>query len=124
MKIKVLATGDTMQVAPHPLLKVLELSKIIEFVSEVPEPRPRGSAVWTVAFTATSFENYLHAACSACGQSSRIFNPTERASFAHCGKVERVPADVYQEYDDRLKNPESASVTASRRNTSGTVSYI
>jgi hypothetical protein len=114
-----------MQQAPSADLKRAEMLGDVEILPEPKdEPRPRGTAVWTVAFTATSFENYLHAACSACGQSSRIFNPTERASFAHCGKVERVPADVYQAYDDRLKNPESASVTASRRNTSGTVSYI
>lgn len=117
-------TGEIMQQAPSADLKRSEMLGDIEILPEPkPEPRPRGSATWKIAFSA-SLENYFYASCSACGQSSRLFNPSARASFAHCGKVEIVPDDVYRDYKDRLEKPESEEVAALRRNTTGTVHFV
>jgi hypothetical protein len=99
MKIKIVATGDHVHLERQPIVDALVKAGIFEYASATtPAPRPPCNVTWAITFSEFSLEHYALASCDVCGDKFPIFNPTERAAFAHGGKVNVIPAEMFAEY--------------------------
>jgi hypothetical protein len=108
MKVKILKSGEVLDVERHELYRIFEKCGLIEILPLAETSRKPANVTWSV--NDGSGEQRIvriEARCSGCHSSTAIFSHPERAKFYHCA-WDKVPQDVIAKFE-ALKNQNAAA---------------
>ena|ERR1700677_4015775 len=102
MKVRFKNTGNVVDfVAADWLFGFIEAGLVEEVKDAVRKPNRSNVAQWVVQGSGKSARIHVH--CDACRQSSTWYEATDAIKLEHCHKVEKVPSEILEKYQ-QLRN--------------------
>jgi hypothetical protein len=94
MKIRLLANGTVETVQHSETYRILEKLGLVQVLPQDEPPAPKCQTTWAVGRGAVNKRTFVSVRCSASPSVNFLEHATPKTTFAHCGKVEKIPPAI------------------------------